>query len=156
MKLPLAMFARAKVLTAWARRHLASARLNPARGLLVTALGAAICGAGLVAPAAVDAEPTCQQWSFDGYTEFNFPDGAKMNFVSWDPLIEQETDAWYFPPDGGRPNITRLIGHTYGNTVWFQNTDPRTGLSGSEEPYPPTASHMASRGTTKIIPRRGG
>jgi hypothetical protein len=113
-----------KILTGSARRRLVSVWLNPAWGLEVVALVATVCGAGLIAPAAVHAQPWCQQWSFNGYTEFNFPDGGKMSFISWDPRIDAEIPAWYFPPDGGRPVISRLIGNTYGNTIWLQHNHP--------------------------------
>jgi hypothetical protein len=110
--LPLTMFARN-----WVRP------MNRARGLLIGAMVAVMCGcASLVAPAAVDADIPCQRWRFDGYTEFGLADGGKITFVSFDEWIDSDRsiETWAIPPNGGAASQTMIWGGVRnGNVIWM-------------------------------------
>jgi hypothetical protein len=98
---------------------------TPARKQLIAAIAAAaLWVVSLGAPAAVNADIPCRQWRFNGYTQFNFQDGRKMQFewfAPWIPEPGQETID--IPPDGGGVGGIRLI---YGgvkdspNGIWMK------------------------------------
>ena len=78
----------------------------------------------LGAPAAVNADIPCRQWRFNGYTQFNFQDGRKMQF-EWsglDPGTRPGNNR-HIPPDGGGVGSVRFI---YGgvkdspNGIWMK------------------------------------
>jgi hypothetical protein len=119
--LPLAIFA-----SNWMRP------VNPARGRLIGAMVAVMCGVSLVAAAAVDADTPCKLWRFDGYTQFDFPDGGKMTFVTFGRLIDfdRKAEVVAIPPNGGAPTYSKIWGGLgfreafadweLGNTIWME------------------------------------
>jgi hypothetical protein len=118
--LPLAMFARN-----WMRP------VNPAKGLVIGAMVAVMCGASLVVAVAADADPPCDLWTFNGYTQFDFPDGGKMTFISWQRWIYPPIDVLSIPPNGGPLTKSSMYGgNDLGNIIWLQRHIP---ISGSVE-----------------------
>ena len=133
--LPLEMFARN-----WVRA------VNPARGRLIGAMVVVMCAANLVAAAAADADTPCKLWRFDGYTQFDFPDGGKMTFIKVGRLINFSpmTEVWAIPPNGGAPTLSKIWGGIgfqegagewgLGNTIWmerFFSEGPRQFFNGN-------------------------
>ena len=96
------------------------------------AMVAVMCGVSLVAAAAVDADTPCKLWRFDGYTQFDFPDGGKMTFVTFGRLIDfdRKAEVVAIPPNGGAPTYSKIWGGLgfreafadweLGNTIWME------------------------------------
>ena len=98
---------------------------KPARKQLIAAIAAAAMWIlSLGAPAAVNADIPCRQWRFNGYTQFNFQDGRKMQFEWFGPWIpEPGQETIDIPPAGGGVGSVRFI---YGgvkdspNGIWMK------------------------------------
>lgn len=105
-------------------------RAKAARGRLTTAVLAVMCAATLISPPTVGADTPCRLWRFDGYTQFDFPDGGKMTFITWGRLIDfnAKIEVWAIPPSGGKPTLSHIWGGIGfdglswgdGNALWME------------------------------------
>jgi hypothetical protein len=84
---------------------------------LMCAVTLALTAEGFSHPPAVHADVPCKQWSFDGYTEFDLQNGAKLTFNSRNPWITPEdlyTNPTYVPADGGNVKSGGTLGNGIG------------------------------------------
>jgi hypothetical protein len=88
----------------------------------------ALATAGISHPPTVHADVPCKQWSFDGYTEFDLQNGAKLTFYSRDPWItpeEQDTNPVYVPANGGNVKAGGTLANGIGtNNIYLLYTPP--------------------------------
>lgn len=85
-----------------------------ARATLACALMVALGTPNAVVAQAV---PPCNQWRFDGYTEFDYSDGGKFTFIWYGPDIpfNQPTLVRAIPPNGGPVSMNEVTGYIDGN-----------------------------------------
>jgi hypothetical protein len=72
---------------------------------------------GAASPAVVHADTPCKQWTFDGYTEFDFSDGGKFafGFDGSDIPPDSADHVYEIPPNGGPASEDYVHGGVFGN-----------------------------------------
>jgi hypothetical protein len=109
--------------------------VNPERGRLIGAMVAVMCAASLVAAAPADTDIPCKLWRFDGYTQFDFSDGGKFTFITFQRFIDfrEMVDVLAIPPNGGDVKRSKIWGGIgiekggLGNAIWMERIELNGG-----------------------------